>query len=222
LFDGRLAVGALVVIGPPVDPDSREAGQIHRLVAELGPRLAAARALHEAERRAIRDPLTGLCNLREFERVMQQFRSVNSLGLRAGPAIPATLVYVDLDRFKHLNDTLGHSAGDSALRHAAGVLERQVRDGDLVARIGGEEFAIWLPRTPLSEGREVAERVRRTLEDTPWRWNGRAWPLTASCGVATFPDHVRELENLRSAADAALYRAKQSGRNRVEMAVALH
>src|SRR5204862_27990 len=74
----------------------------------------------------------------------------------------ATLIYVDLDHFKKLNDTLGHPAGDAALKHVARLLEAAVRTGDLVARIGGEEFAVWLPRTPLREGIEVAERIRRT------------------------------------------------------------
>ncbi|HXF95896.1 MAG TPA: GGDEF domain-containing protein [Gemmatimonadales bacterium] len=215
LLDGHVAVGALVLVGPPVAPDSPLAEQIGRLVVELGPRLAAARAVHEAEQRAVRDPLTGLCNRREFERVMDRFRLEHEPGREH-----AALIYVDLDRFKQLNDTLGHAAGDSALRHVATLLQGQLRDGDLVARIGGEEFAIWLPRTPLGEGIEVAERVRRAVEGTAWPWNGTTYRLTASCGVAAYPESVRDINNLRGAADAALYRAKQGGRNRVEMAAA--
>ena len=217
LLDGHLRVGALVVLGPPLDPDSHVAVQLARLVGELGPRVAAARAVHDAEQRAVRDPLTGLCNVREFERVLQQFHTEQPRDSGA-----ASLVYVDLDRFKQLNDSLGHPAGDAALRHAAAILEHQIRDGDLVARIGGEEFAVWLPRTPLAEAWEVAERVRRALEQTSWLWKGMPRSLTASCGVATYPDHVRDVEQLRQAADAALYRAKQGGRNRVEMATRTH
>lgn len=213
LVDGHAGVGALILLGPPVEPDSTLAEQIGRLVIELGPRLAAARAVHEAEQRAVRDPLTGLCNLREFERVMDRFRLDE-----ANSGQPASLVYADLDRFKHLNDTLGHAAGDAALRHVAAVLQAQLRDGDLVARIGGEEFAIWLPRTPLKEGLEVAERVRRSVEGKVWHWNGTAYRITTSCGVAVYPDNVQDLNNLRAIADGALYRAKQAGRNRVELA----
>jgi diguanylate cyclase (GGDEF)-like protein len=213
LLDGHMRVGALVVLGPPLDPDGHVTAQLARLVTELGPRVAAARAVHEAEQRAVRDPLTGLCNLRDFERALQRFRLDQPT---TGGS--ASLVYVDLDRFKQLNDTLGHPAGDAALRHVATLLEHEIRDGDLVARIGGEEFAVWLPRTPLAEAWEVAERVRRALEQTPWLWNGTPRRLTASCGVATYPDHVRDFDNLRQAADAALYRAKQEGRNRVVMA----
>jgi len=215
LRDGHVVVGALVLIGPALDPDTTVGDQLGGLMSELGPRLAAARALHEAERRGLLDPLTGLCNRREFERVLERYGGDVKTKLE-----PATLVYADLDRFKGLNDTLGHAAGDAALRHVAGMLQAAVRDGDLVARIGGEEFAVWLPRTPLGEGLEVAERIRRNVEGTAWRWNGVAQAMTISCGVAGSPDPVRDIANLRGAADAALYRAKQAGRNRVEKAVA--
>ena len=119
-----------------------------------------------------------------------------------------------------LNDALGHAAGDSALRHVAGILQSAVREKDLAARIGGEEFAVWMPDTPLAEGMEVAERIRRAVETTMWRWNGSAYAMTVSCGVAAYPDTVGDVNNLRSAADAALYRAKEAGRNRVEKAIA--
>ncbi|HYL20731.1 MAG TPA: GGDEF domain-containing protein [Gemmatimonadales bacterium] len=210
VLDGHFAIGALVVMGPPFTAGSPAADQLQRLVVELGSRLAAARALHEAEQRAVKDPLTGLRNRRELERV---------LGLQESKQPPiATLIYADLDHFKKLNDTLGHAAGDGALRHVARILENAVRDKDLVARIGGEEFAIWMPHTPIESGLEVAERIRATVESTAWRWGGDAYPLTISCGVAGYPDSVSTVENLRVIADAALYRAKQGGRNRVERA----
>ena len=211
LHDGHFVVGALVVMGPPLQPGTSGAEQLQRLVTELGSRLAAARAVYEAEQRAVRDPLTGLRNRREFDRALTQE------GGGKGPAV-ATLIYLDIDHFKKLNDTLGHAAGDAALRHIARILEAQVRDKDLVARLGGEEFAIWMPHTPLESGREVAERIRHTVAATPWRANGDVYPLTLSCGVAGFPDTVRDVANLRGTADAALYRAKQAGRNRVEIA----
>jgi len=207
LRDGHFAVGALVIMGPPLDPESVAAEQLLRLVLELGGRLAAARAVHEAERRAIIDQLTGLPNRREFER--QRGRKQDA---------PVTLIILDLDRFKVVNDTLGHAAGDAALRHVAGLLQGAIRDQDIAARIGGEEFAVWMPQTPIAEGVEVAERIRRAVETTVWRWQGEPRPLTLSCGVATFPDSVGDVGNLPAAADAALYRAKQAGRNRVEKA----
>jgi diguanylate cyclase (GGDEF)-like protein len=207
LRDGNFALGALVITGPPIAVASVEAEQVQRLVEELGGRLAAARAVHEAERRAVVDQLTDLPNRREFER--QRYKK---------QAPPVTLIFLDLDRFKVVNDTFGHAAGDSALRHVAGLLKAVIREQDIAARIGGEEFAVWMPETSMAEGLEVAERIRSTVESTPWHWQGTPRPLTLSCGVATFPESVGDVHNLPSAADAALYRAKQAGRNRVEKA----
>src|SRR2546425_5701892 len=199
-------------MGPQLPAGTPVADHLQRLVAELGSRLPAARAIFEAEQRAVSDPLTGLRNRRELE------RALTLQGSKAPPI--ATLIYSDLDHFKKLNDTLGHAAGDAALRHVARILEGAVRDKDLVARIGGEEFAVWMPHTPMESGLEVAERIRATVESTQWRWSGEPYDLTISCGVASYPDSVTQVENLRSAADAALYRAKQGGRNRVEKAIA--
>jgi diguanylate cyclase (GGDEF)-like protein len=215
LMDGHFAIGALVLLGPAILPQSPLAEQVGQLVSELGPRLAAARAVHEAEQRAVVDPLTGLRNRREFERQIESFKAKQVERGDRGPTEPVTLAYADLDRFKALNDGLGHAAGDAALRHFASVLSKQIRDRDLVARIGGEEFAVWLPGTPLTEGMEVAERIRRAVETEAWHWNGSRYPLTVSCGVAGYPESVGDVNNLRGAADAALYRAKQEGRNRV-------
>ena len=214
LTDGSVVVGALVLLGSPLDPDAPLLDDLGPLLTDLGPRLAAARALHDAERRAVVDPLTGLRNRRELERALTAY----------GPRSPdpATLIYIDLDHFKRLNDTLGHPAGDAALAHVARLLETAVRDGDVVARIGGEEFAVWLPRTPLREGLEVAERIRRSIAEKPLTWSGSAYPLTTSCGIASYPEPIGDLLNLTAAADAALYRAKQAGRNRVEKAMGGH
>jgi diguanylate cyclase (GGDEF)-like protein len=212
LRDGHYVIGAVVVTGAPIPAATPVADLVQRLVTELGSRLAAARAVHVAEQRAVRDPLTGLSNRREFDR---QFALV---GGKAPASV--TLVFVDIDHFKRLNDTLGHQAGDSALRHVADILRQTVRDNDVVARIGGEEFAIWMPHTPIEVGVEVAERVRRTMETTLWRWDGTTHALRVSCGVASYPGTVKDVANLKGAADAALYRAKEAGRNRVEKATA--
>jgi len=210
LTDGSVVVGALVLLGPPLDPDTPPVEDLGPLLAELGPRLAAARAVHDAEQRAVVDSLTGLRNRREFERTLQAYT--------IGTPPSATLIYIDLDHFKQLNDTLGHAAGDAALKHVARLLEAAVRDGDLVARIGGEEFAVWLPRTPQREGMEVAERIRESVAGTRWHWSGSPYSLATSCGVAAYPEPIGDVRNLPAAADAALYRAKQAGRNRVEKA----
>lgn len=212
LLDGAVVVGALVLLGPPPEADAPIHDDLNSLLADIGPRIAAARAVHEAESRAVVDPLTGLRNRRELERVL------GSAAGRASEHDPMTLIYVDLDHFKKLNDTLGHPAGDAALKHVARLLEAAVRSRDLVARIGGEEFAVWLPGTGLSAGLEVAERIRRSIADKPVKWEGVAYPLTTSCGIASCPELVGDVTNLPAAADAALYRAKELGRNRVEKA----
>jgi diguanylate cyclase (GGDEF)-like protein len=125
-----------------------------------------------------------------------------------------------VDRFKSLNDTHGHEAGDAALRHLAKLLRRGLRERDIAARMGGEEFALWLPETALGEAEEVAERIRFAIESTPLPWKGRGIGFTCSIGVAAVPDITGEVENLYGAADTALYRAKDAGRNRVVVAVA--
>ena len=113
---------------------------------------------------------------------------------------------------------MGHPAGDAALMHFARIIREQVRNGDVGARIGGEEFAIWLPAARLEVGYRIAERIRIKLNTTHWDWRGRAWPLSASFGVAACPETSREIGDLIPQADAALYVAKNSGRNRVERA----
>src|SRR5260221_409985 len=169
-FDGHVVVGALVLMGAALDPDAAEMEQIGPMIAELGPRLAAARAVHEAEQRAIRDPLTGLCNRREFERALMEYQAEGRK-----PPPPASLIYVDLDHFKKLNDSLGHAAGDAALKHVAYLLEAAVRDGDLVARIGGEEFAGGLPRTPPAPGLGEGQPSPGAIPGRP-RMGGRRPP----------------------------------------------
>ena len=124
-------------------------------------------------------------------------------------------VLADVDRFKVLNDTLGHAAGDAALLHVAAILKHQLRGRDVAARIGGEEFVLWLPDVSYSEALSVAERVRDAIETSNWSWRGSPWLLTASFGVAQWPDTSRHVDNLYAQADASLYDAKRLGRNRV-------
>jgi len=126
-----------------------------------------------------------------------------------------TLVALDYDQFKRLNDALGHPAGDAALVHLSRILHEQVRGVDAVARVGGEEFLLWLPGASLDEGLRVAERIRARLAGTSWDWQGRPWPLSASFGVAAWPETTRSRDNLAAQADAALYAAKRGGRDRV-------
>jgi len=208
---GDEALGA-VAIWPQGgrEPIGAALAELSEAISNAGPRLARALEADKRTANAASDRLTGLANRRKFDELIGQAEP-------RGPRLGA-LVYTDLDRFKLLNDTLGHPAGDAALVHFSRIIESQIRGGDLAARIGGEEFAIWLPKADLDTGARIAERIRVRLGTTAWDWNGRVWPLSASFGVAACPETGATLKQLPAQADAALYVAKNSGRNRVERA----
>ncbi|WP_052383991.1 GGDEF domain-containing protein [Litchfieldella xinjiangensis] len=156
---------------------------------------------------ASHDSLTGLLNRRAiFERGEAYWKKGSVF----------CLLIVDADHFKAVNDTHGHSAGDQVLRHLARLLSRALRDGDLVGRVGGEEFLLILPETSLLEARVVAERLRHRLAERPCRLDDVSLPITLSMGLAqaTEASSLRELVEL---ADRRLYMAKASGRDRLVM-----
>jgi diguanylate cyclase (GGDEF)-like protein len=161
----------------------------------------------QIQQQALTDALTGCYNRRSFEmqldREMQVARRQHH---------PLSLIMLDLDRFKQLNDSVGHDAGDDALRKLADCFRQEVRGIDSAARFGGDEFALILPKA-YAEGAEiVGERLRARIEEIQIPGFGS---LSASLGIATFPSHGATRSELVSAADAALYSAKRSGRNRV-------
>ncbi len=205
---GRDAIGAVAVYLPGnEEPVGAAMAELREAVSNAGPRLSRALEGEVAKRVATTDPLTGLPNRRTVDEQLHRH------GVQEG-----AMIHADLDNFKQLNDTLGHPAGDAALVHFARILREQVRGSDTPARVGGEEFAVWLPGASLELGMRIAERIRVKLATTPWDWKGRHWPLSASFGVAACPETNRSIENLPEQADAALYLAKNGGRNRVEAA----
>ena len=177
------------------------------------PFLRGLRELLQTARLAHRDHLTGLASRHRFEDALDaELRRADRWGG------PVTLLLGDLDDFKRVNDTYGHPAGDAALRHFATVLRESVREIDLPARLGGEEFAVILPATDSGGARRLAERIRAELEARPVPIRGGdTVALTASWGVATAPPRG-EGAALLSAADLALYRAKRDGKNTVAFA----
>jgi diguanylate cyclase len=158
-----------------------------------------------------RDHLTGLNNLREYE----LFLTAAAEEARANRE-PISLLYIDIDFFKSINDRFGHPAGDDVLKEIARIMKRICRRVDFISRNGGEEFTILLVNCPAFSALEVAERIRRTVAQHPFQTaDGERLTVTLSIGVATYPDHVADPDQLAERADEALYAAKRGGRNRV-------
>ncbi|MBV8467509.1 MAG: diguanylate cyclase [Burkholderiales bacterium] len=170
---------------------------------------------HRLTVEASTDALTGLANRRYFfarsEAACDQARRYHR---------PLSVVVMDIDKFKAVNDNYGHHVGDAVLERAARILQVTLRQPDLPARIGGEEFVALLPETSLQQAMEAAERIRQAIEDAPLTLeDGRLVAITASFGVAAYKDED-DIHPAIDRADEAMYRAKQGGRNRVEIAIA--
>ncbi len=158
------------------------------------------------------DPLTRLCNRRSLTEMLE-----NELNRCQRNATPCSLIMADIDHFKQVNDQYGHQAGDDVLVTVADLLREQLRPYDLAARYGGEEFCLVLPETSLTQAEEVAERIRKRVENYTFKGATADLHLTISLGVATLSGESEQSENkLIRLADEALYLAKNNGRNRVE------
>jgi diguanylate cyclase (GGDEF)-like protein len=171
-----------------------------------------ARRVARLESLARTDALTGLHNFRALQQKLDE-----EFARAARYAEPLAVLLVDLDNLKTLNDRFGHEAGNAALREMGEVFRQELREVDFAARFGGDEFVALLPHQTAGEAMVVAERLRLRLSSRPWPFRQ---PLTVSIGIAAMEGtmHVLEPASLLAAADAALYRSKNSGRNRVEVA----
>ncbi len=159
---------------------------------------------------ALYDTLTDLPNRMLYEDRLQQ-----ALAVARREKTSTALLYIDLDRFKLVNDTLGHAAGDALLKLVAQRMVSCVRETDMVARLGGDEFVVVLPAVRSRENAlMVAEKIRKQLE-MPFEINGKQLDISSSIGCAVYPDDEQDGTALTQRADQAMYQAKQSGRNRV-------
>jgi len=181
---------------------------------EKGYDLAAALSAKDRyEQLATVDPLTGCVNRRALYEKLEA-----ELDRARRYAFDLTILMLDLDRFKHINDSRGHLAGDAVLRQVGAILREEVRSVDIAARYGGEEFVVGLPNTASDGGLVFAERLRERVADHPFVAGTETLRVTVSVGVASFPAAgVNTVEDLLGCADAALYRAKHEGRNLVRL-----
>jgi diguanylate cyclase (GGDEF)-like protein len=161
---------------------------------------------------AVRDQLTGTLNRRGFS---EQCEKIFALAGRR--RLPVALILADIDKFKSINDQYGHEAGDEALQHFTRLLQVSRRREDVLARIGGEEFALILPGSTLQSAEKVADVLRGRAEIAPLSYKGNSIPMTASFGVASLSAEDKNMADVIVRADSALYRSKREGRNRVEL-----
>jgi diguanylate cyclase (GGDEF)-like protein len=164
----------------------------------------------ELRQQALHDPLTGLYNRRYLEHLMPQI-----LAAAADLGQPTSLIAVDIDHFKQVNDLYGHAVGDQVLQVVARLLQASVADEMIACRVGGEEFLMVLPGMACAVAHDFAERLRMRVAALHHTSTPSTPQITISVGVAVFPEHGDTLAPLVAVADAALYRAKADGRNRV-------
>jgi diguanylate cyclase (GGDEF)-like protein len=178
---------------------------------QMAATLKHSQRLSTVKKEAIYDTLTNLFNRRHFE---ERLSAETQKAFEGNSNL--SIIMVDIDHFKRVNDTFGHAGGDKVLREIASLLKNSVRVYDTVARYGGEEFVLLLPGAPLDPTAMVAERIRRSVENTPFEIGQTQVHLTISLGISNFPIHrARSKEELVKMADLALYDAKRGGRNRV-------
>jgi two-component system cell cycle response regulator len=212
---GNHAIGVLALYGrgPAETFSEDDVHLLQSLVRQAETAIENTFLYEEATRLSITDGLTGLWNRRLFD-----LRMGEELQRAIRFQEPFGLLLVDLDHFKTVNDRFGHQAGDAVLVELARRLTDATREVDVVTRFGGEEFALILPKTPVVGTVRLGEKVREVVANEPFAAGNASILVTVSVGAAGYPDHGLSAADLLGAADAALYRAKEKGRNRVEEA----
>ncbi|MFH0702597.1 MAG: diguanylate cyclase [bacterium] len=210
IFGQGKPFGCLVVVSIRNEISSTEKNFLSLFAGQIELAVTIANLFEQIREQAITDGLTGLYNRRHFDQclVAEMERAIR---LKQ----PFTLITLDLDHLKFINDTYGHPAGDSAIRLIGKILKQNARSIDIPARFGGEEFALILPGIDIEGGLIAAERLRTAIQIDPLEGVGI---ITASIGVATFLRHTDSIEELLELVDQAMYRAKKNGRNQVQLA----
>jgi diguanylate cyclase (GGDEF)-like protein len=208
LLVGGEVIGSVLASGPraATEPERR---RLQDSVTQAAPVLANLRNLALAELRAATDALTGLPNRRAIDDHLKRLMAGAGRSLT-----PMSAILMDLDHFKEINDTYGHERGDEVLAALGAIMRSELRGSDFAGRSGGEEFIVMLPDTDRAGALRVAEHLRQAMHSLSVP--GITRPITASLGVATYPDDALEGDTLMRLADRALYAAKQGGRDRVE------
>jgi diguanylate cyclase (GGDEF)-like protein len=205
-------IGVLYVEDLDKDPVTLEAQQqtIERFAEQIALALVNVQLRDTLHRQSVTDALTGLFNRRYLDETLKR-----ELYRAQRKKLPLAVIVLDIDHFKHVNDTYGHDAGDAVLRLIAQLLRNNVRESDLACRFGGEELVIVLTECELASALERAETVREAIAAMKIDYDDHTITVTASFGVSIHPDNGTEAQGLIQAADQALYEAKRSGRNRV-------
>jgi len=174
--------------------------------------IALEEAKEKLKEQANRDPLTNMYNRRYFSDIS---KSMLALSIRSKQAL--SVMMIDIDKFKNINDTYGHAVGDKVLIHLSHTLTNTIRESDISARFGGEEFAILLPKTTLEQALELAEKIRKTIEKLEYKGENTTIKFTISIGVSEF-NKLKEISisDTLNKADKSLYEAKNNGRNQVK------
>ncbi len=213
VHDRLLGAVAAAPIAGRAEFGPRQTELLMTLAAHAAAALDGARLLEEVQRLAVTDELTGAHNRRHlFELAEHEFRQASRY------VRPLAAIMFDIDRFKDINDRYGHAIGDLVLRWVADHCRAVIREADVWGRYGGEEFAVVLPETGLKGASELAERLRARVADAPISTPRGPIPVTISLGVAELQEAMRDVHALIDRADAAMYFAKRTGRNRVESA----
>ncbi|MBQ3101739.1 diguanylate cyclase [bacterium] len=210
IYSAKELYGSLMVFSPRPEPKENELNFLNIFGRQIELAITISNLFDTVKKQAVTDALTGLFNRRFYEDAISREAS-RALRLKQ----PFTLISLDLDHLKQINDTYGHTTGDKAIVAISKAISDNARSIDIPSRVGGEEFSIILPGIDAAGGMIAAERLRKTIEET---YVEGPEHVTASIGVATFIEHTADIDELIEMADRATYYAKHNGRNQVKLA----